>query len=532
MEKTKKYGWLSKLGIGLFSLCVVSLFPVTASAQTKMFGEYIVTGADLSGCSYELQENNQYRLSFNKQGSYTVAMSLGAEVRTNADIVVNADHTVLTLDNVTIYGDGCPALTVKGTSVKIILADGSNNVLFGGTANPGCYLYPPEGELLEEATVITCEHAEKEEHQCTDFCGSLYAYSAQYGAGIGGGYEKDCGAVRIEGGNIWAVGSDSAAGIGGGYKGQVGSIAIHGGNITAYGGTSAAGIGVGSRSYMDAIYIGGGQIHAYGGDNAPGIGCGLSNMYSYAKNIYIYDGVITAMGGQNHFAIFATQNVIAAPDVSRKIMVKNHVDDQNLLGLYAEHVNINSLIAGKENLYIEGLPSGDTLFRDVKATDYFYEPVCWAVDNGITAGITMHDFSPNMPCTRGQAVTFLWRAAGSPKPKSSVMPFIDISQGAYYYKAVQWAVENGITAGVSSTSFAPEAPCTRGQIVSFLWRTEGSPKVYAANPFADVPANAYYTKAVLWAVKNHITAGLNPTVFSPDSDCTRAQIVSFLYRNK
>ena len=127
-------------------------------------------------------------------------------------------------------------------------------------------------------------------------------------------------------------------------------------------------------------------------------------------------------------------------------------------------------------------------------------------------------------------MTFLWRAAGSPEPETRAMPFTDVPVGSYYYDAVLWAVENGITKGTSDTTFSPNMTCTRAQIVAFLWRSEKSPAAGTANPFADVKSTAYYADAVLWAVKENITKGTTNTTFSPDADCTRTQIVTFLYR--
>ena len=169
-------------------------------------------------------------------------------------------------------------------------------------------------------------------------------------------------------------------------------------------------------------------------------------------------------------------------------------------------------------------------FTDVPIGSYYEEAVNWAVEQGITAGTTATTFSPNATCTRAQAVTFLWRAAGSPEPESSVMPFTDVAEDSYYHDAVLWAVENGITVGTSDTTFSPDADCTRGQIVTFLWRSQESPDAGAANPFTDVAADAYYADAVLWAVENGITTGTTDTTFSPNNDCTRAQIVTFLWR--
>ena len=177
-------------------------------------------------------------------------------------------------------------------------------------------------------------------------------------------------------------------------------------------------------------------------------------------------------------------------------------------------------------------PAPNNPFVDVKQGAYYYDPVLWAVNHQpqITNGTSATTFSPDATCTRGQVVTFLWRANGCPEPKSTSNPFKDVASGAYYYKAVLWAVENGITNGTSATTFSPDAPCTRAHVVTFLWRSANKPAAGSANPFKDVKAGLYYTDAVLWAVSKNITNGTSATTFSPDSPCTRGQIVTFLYR--
>ena len=180
--------------------------------------------------------------------------------------------------------------------------------------------------------------------------------------------------------------------------------------------------------------------------------------------------------------------------------------------------------------FVEEVP--EQIFKDVPANAYYYEAVKWAQEKGITGGIGNGLFGPNDPCTRAQIVTFLWRAAGSPEPETRAMPFTDIPVGSYYYDAVLWAVENDITKGTSDTTFSPNMTCTRAQIVAFLWRSEKSPAAGTANPFADVKSTAYYADAVLWAAKEDITKGTTNTTFSPGADCTRAQIVTFLWRCK
>lgn len=176
-------------------------------------------------------------------------------------------------------------------------------------------------------------------------------------------------------------------------------------------------------------------------------------------------------------------------------------------------------------------PTGKNPFIDVPAGSYYEDAVIWAVDKGITTGTSATTFNPNGICTRAQAVTFLWRAAGSPAAKSSAMPFADVKAGSYYYDAVLWAVEQGITKGTSDTMFSPDATCTRAQIVTFLWRANGSPVASGNSAFTDVASDAYYAAAVTWAEKNDITGGIGGGLFGSNNNCTRAQIVTFIYRN-
>lgn len=178
-------------------------------------------------------------------------------------------------------------------------------------------------------------------------------------------------------------------------------------------------------------------------------------------------------------------------------------------------------------------PGGATQnpFVDVKQGDYYYDAVQWAVGKKITSGTSATTFTPDGICTRAQTVTFLWRSQGSPKAAGAENPFTDVSKDAYYYDAVLWAVEQGITNGTSATTFSPDATVTRGQTAAFLWRVAKQPQAdQTANPFADVTQDAYYYNAVLWAVAKEITNGTSSTTFSPDQGCTRAQIVTFLWR--
>ena len=169
-------------------------------------------------------------------------------------------------------------------------------------------------------------------------------------------------------------------------------------------------------------------------------------------------------------------------------------------------------------------------FVDVKKDDYYYDAVIWAVGKGIAKGVTDTTFQPNASCTRAEMVTFLYRAAGSPEPTNKVNPFTDVAEDSYYYKAVLWAVEKGIAKGTSETTFSPNDTCTRGQAVAFLYRYANSPAVSGSNSFADVSETAYYYNATLWAMSEKVTEGTSATTFSPNDLCTRGQIVTFLYR--
>ena len=171
------------------------------------------------------------------------------------------------------------------------------------------------------------------------------------------------------------------------------------------------------------------------------------------------------------------------------------------------------------------------VFVDVATGSYYYDAVDWAVENGITKGTDDTHFSPDGICTRAQAVTFLWRAAGSPAPKS-MSSFTDVPADAFYAKAVAWAVENGITSGTGEGKFSPNAICTRAQSVTFLYRASGSPAVSGSAEFSDVSTTAFYADAVAWAAKKGITTGIGGGLFGSDNDCTRSQIVTFLWRCK
>ena len=267
------------------------------------------------------------------------------------------------------------------------------------------------------------------------------------------------------------------------------------------------------------------------------------------KANWVYNGGSSG-GGYTYYTIKATAGVNGSISPTGNVSVREGRDQTFTItpnkGYAVAKVLIDSKNVGAVKSYtFENVKKNHTIevvfmkasgnpqtgvFVDVPEGSYYEEAVNWAVEKGITTGTDATHFSPDGICTRAQAVTFLWRAAGSPAAKSAVMPFTDVKAGSYYYDAVLWAVENGITKGTSETMFSPDATCSRAQIVTFLWRSQKSPAAGTANPFTDVKASAYYADAVLWAVKEDVTKGTTNTTFSPDANCTRAQIVTFIWR--
>ena len=267
------------------------------------------------------------------------------------------------------------------------------------------------------------------------------------------------------------------------------------------------------------------------------------------KANWVYNGGSSG-GGYTYYTIKATAGVNGSISPTGNVSVREGRDQTFTItpnkGYAVAKVLIDSKNVGAVKSYtFENVKKNHTIevvfmkasgnpqtgvFVDVPEGSYYEEAVNWAVEKGITTGTDATHFSPDGICTRAQAVTFLWRAAGSPAAKSAVMPFADVKAGSYYETAVLWAVENGITKGTSDTMFSPDATCSRAQIVTFLWRSQKSPAAGTANPFTDVKASAYYADAVLWAVKEDVTKGTTNTTFSPDANCTRAQIVTFIWR--
>lgn len=258
---------------------------------------------------------------------------------------------------------------------------------------------------------------------------------------------------------------------------------------------------------------------------------GLIPLIATAADISTVNTEYTISVEGNYTLTTVNGKLPSLPNVARS-------DGAILEGWYTEKyggdkVTTDYIFTADTTIYAHWTPkSAQNPFTDVVLGSYYAEAVFWAVDKGIAKGITETTFEPETACTRAHAVTFLWRYAGSPNPKSTKMPFTDVPSDSYYYNAVLWAVENNITTGTDTNIFNPNAVCTRAHIVTFLWRANGSIFINGKHPFTDVKVNSYYEKAVLWAVDGGITKGINETEFCPDLSCTRAQIVTFLSREK
>lgn len=292
---------------------------------------------------------------------------------------------------------------------------------------------------------------------------------------------------------VIAVSAEALAGV---ISGASSSAVVNVG-ITASS-TAAAGVPEGAPAFDVSISVGGQAVHSF--DGSLTITLAVANLSKIANPYVLH---ILADGTKEY--------------------LKPTVSGNNLTVSGVRKLSVFAVIPGSE------VPA-ELAFTDVASSAYYADAVRWAVAKGVASGTNATTFSPNAACTRAQAVTFLWRAAGSPEPTSTVNPFADVDSGAYYFKAVLWALEKEITGGTSATAFSPNTTVTRAQTVTFQYRAAGSPVVTSTNPFADVPSGAYYTDAAQWAMEQAVTKGTTATAFSPNTNCTRGQIVTFLYR--
>lgn len=285
------------------------------------------------------------------------------------------------------------------------------------------------------------------------------------------------------------------------------------------------------RSENTEIPATGGGSSSGGGSTGGGGGAGVTTYTITVQNSK--NGGVTA--SHKSAAKDTAVTLTVTPDKGYVLDTLNVLDSKNKAVKLTEKNGkyTFTMPAGKVTVsaaFKAAAPASENPFTDVPSGAYYEDAVIWAVKKDITSGTSATTFNPDGSCTRAQAVTFLWRAAGSPEPKSAAMPFTDVPEGSYFEKAVLWAVENGITKGTSDTTFSPDASCTRAQIVTFLWRAGGSPAVSGNSAFSDVAADAYYAAAVAWAEKNGVTGGIGGGLFGSDNTCTRAQIVTFLHR--
>ena len=350
----------------------------------------------------------------------------------------------------------------------------------------------------------------------------------------------DADEMTVRNGTIRATAGEASEDSSAVYSDQ--SIVMEGGTLEATAGKAEYSFGVDSTSFT----ILGGTVRATGGE-------GSEESYGVFDNFkgefIIEGGVLIAAGGPSDgsYGIYKL-NGLKGGTVTAIGQTRAYYNYPMLDGFKDPVVTVSEQPSGTGAVswndtdslnydlfkYVRIAPYNP--FTDVPEGQYYYEPVLWAIgqEPQITTGTSADRFSPNATCTRAQVVTFLWRASGEPEPTKTENPFSDVKEGQYYYKAVLWAVEKGITTGTSADKFSPNAGCTRGQVVTFLHRAQGKPMPGSfINPFTDVAEGQYYYAAVLWAVHHspQITTGTSADRFSPDATCTRGQIVTFLYRS-
>ena len=425
-------------------------------------------------------------------------------------IVESGTHeiTFFELDLTTGADEDASPVTIRGNASVNITLEGENRL---------------ENTMEEEfsdcaALNVTTDAALKITDQST---GNLRVVG-QYGAGIGGSLGEGTGSIVICGGTVTAQ-SEGAAAIGSGLEGRNAkeiTIIISGGDVSAQGGSQGAGIGSGVTNNYQADIIGDVDITITGG-----------RVKAQADSESQSIGALSAEPDLSGYASYKWRT-----DEAGRYTVGHFVWNDDPCDAYVEIIPYVKSSGGSSastnvpKVEVTDQEKVEITFTDVSEASYYYDAVRWAVEHGITSGTgDGTTFSPNDTCTRAQAITFLWRAVGSPEPETACS-FTDVPADSYYAKAVQWAVEHGITQGTGDTTFGPDAICSRGQIVTFLWRSQNSPAASDENPFDDVKAGAYYEDAVRWAVGNGVTSGTSDTTFNPAGDCTRAQIVTFLWK--
>jgi uncharacterized repeat protein (TIGR02543 family) len=429
----------------------------------------------------------------------TMTINSGASVTQNghfSSLLDNGYYNYTSSDPRAGYVSGTnaanPALTVNGGTFSggintIKNDDGASAVINGGTFTNATQ------HALFNANVATV-------HGGTFESTTNYAvYNKEFGG------DQDQGQMTITGGY---------------FKGSTGDIRMDSGTLSVSGGYYTSD----PSAYVDAGYK------------------AASGSWTLDGNTYSYKvaAVPTGGGGTSSYTLtFNTDGGSAIASVSKTSGTTVDLttyeptrDGYDFAGWYSDNTLTTKVTSIKltDNTTVYAKWISANPFTDVESGAYYHDAVLWAVGKGVTNGTTATTFSPDDTCTRAQAVTFLWRAMGSPEPTSSTCPFTDVDSSDYYYKAVLWAVEKGVTTGTTDTTFSPDDTVTRGQAVTFLYRAAETPAAGTTNPFTDVKSGDYYYDAVLWAVGKNITEGASATTFIPANDCTRAQIVTFLWR--
>ena len=420
-------------------------------------------------------------------------------------------------DALTMLGGTLEATAANGESncaieaIEMTMQNGTVRATAGDATGESCAIYPDE--LIMEGGTLEAT-AGKAEYSCGIDSTSFTILGGTVRATGGEGSDDSVAIMAME---FVMEGGTLEATAGKGYRTygvETDSMTVLGGAILASAGNAS---GWCKAVYSNHFTMEGGSLIALGGEAKESWGIDGGGPISGGTLTAI--GYTAALGGAD-LSGYANPNVKVNTEPT-EIGASAWNGTDKLGGL------------GNDIKYVKVAPHNP--FSDVSEGQYYHEPVLWAVrhDPQITTGTSADRFSPNATCTRAQVVTFLWRAMGQPEPTLAVNPFTDVKEGQYYYRAVLWALEEGITTGTSADKFSPNTGCTRGQVVTFLHRAQGTPAPGSSvNPFTDVAAGQYYYDAVLWAV-NHspqITNGTSATAFSPNATCTRGQIVTFLYR--
>ena len=465
----------------------------------------------------------------NNKGKYSSLFENGYYNYSNRDGVVNPTLTIKggTFDGGlnTIKNDDNATLTIKdGTFQNYTQAAFQNHNI--ATVEGGTFIGGGSAKAVLQCGVCSTADEEHDKHQLTISSGYFF-----------GEITKTVGTISITGGtfssdpSVYVVGNGSA------------NIVKRDGSEGAYTYTVLAKSGLTSGVYLTDP-SGALASNYYVSSTANGVWTvSYSAPYSGGSSSYVPTySVSTPSKTENGSVTVSPKNaskgdtvtVTVKPD-SGYVLETLTVTDKNGNKLTLKYKGNGkytfTMPAGKVEVKATFMEDNSMLnfFYDVPNGAYFYEAVKWAVKNGITTGVGNYLFAPEQPCTRAQIVTFLWRAAGSPEPKSAASGMTDVVSGSYYEKAVAWAIENGITTGTTTSTFSPDATCTRAQAVTFLARALNA-KATSVAEFSDVPTNSYFADAVAWAAANGVTEGIGGGLFGSDNDCTRGQIVTFLYR--